>query len=257
VTGLALIRRVEHAQLSVWPGVRTAIDGSWILRLAGGHTNRANSLNILDPNDTDAAKERFDWALRLYRRAGLPLVLRVTPLTPPSVIALADAHDFRSFGETLMLTHDDPAALAASAAPAGSVEISQTPTDVFIAAVARFSGYSDAAVAGYRAILNAIADEVAFILVRDDDGTPASCLIAGLHRDVATVFSVVTDPARRRRGFARRTLAAAFDWATQARCTLFWIGVEADNDPALALYTGHGFTEAYRYHYRQQAGEAK
>ena len=34
-----------------------------------------------------------------------------------------------------------------------------------------------------------------------------------------------------------------------------WLQVEAANEPALALYGSLGFTEVYRYHYRQPPGE--
>ena len=254
---LALVRRIEDAQLSVWPGVRTAIDGSWIVRISGGHTNRANSLNILDPHDGDGARERFDWASRLYRRAGLPMVVRVTPLTPAPVVAIADAHGFARFGETLMLVHDDPVALAAASAGCGAVEVTETATEAFIDAVARFSDHSPAATDGFRAILGAMADEAAFIAARTQDSAPASCLIAALHRDVATVFAVVTDPQERRRGYARQTLEAAFRWAADGGARLFWIGVEADNAAAQALYRSYGFRETYRYHYRRAVPPAE
>ncbi|MCW2306800.1 GNAT family N-acetyltransferase [Rhodobium gokarnense] len=248
----ALVRRIEDAQLSVWPGVRTAIDGSWIVRISGGHTNRANSLNILDPHDGDGTDERLDWVFRLYRRAGLDPVVRVTPLTPAPVLARTDALGFARFGETLMLVRDAPAVPVTEAAtPAQAVEVLETATDEFLGAVARFSNQSDRERAGFWAILSAMADETVFVLARDREGMPASCLIAALHRDIATVFAVATDPAARRRGHARACLGAAFAWAAGAGATLFWIGVEVDNAPARALYEGCGFAEAYRYHYRR------
>nr|WP_244668945.1 GNAT family N-acetyltransferase [Rhodobium orientis] len=96
-----------------------------------------------------------------------------------------------------------------------------------------------------------MADEAAFVTARTQAGAPASCLIAALHRDVATVFAVVTDRKERRRGYARQTLEAAYRWAADGGARLFWIGVEADNAPAQALYRSYGFRETYRYHYRR------
>ena len=257
MTDLVLVRRIEDSQLSVWPGVCTSIDGSWIVRLAGGHTNRANSLNILDPDDDADAAIRFEWVKGIYRRAGLPLVVRVTPLTPTPIVALADAGDFERFGETLMLVHHVPVELMDASVESNAVEITAAPTDAFINAVAAFSGYSDTGTNAYRAILDAIADDTRYVMVRDETGKAVCCLIAALHRDVATVFSLITDPAERRKGYARTAMAAAFDWAAGAGARLFWIGVEAGNPGALALYRSHGFEEIYRYHYRRQSEGSK
>jgi ribosomal protein S18 acetylase RimI-like enzyme len=39
-------------------------------------------------------------------------------------------------------------------------------------------------------------------------------------------------------------------WALGRGAAFAWLQVEADNEPAIALYRSIGFAEAYRYHYR-------
>ena len=51
--GLPGVHAIEAAGLRAWPAVETMTDGSWILRAAGGHTNRANSTWCLNPADDD------------------------------------------------------------------------------------------------------------------------------------------------------------------------------------------------------------
>ena len=47
---------VETAALTAWPGLYTAYDGHWVWRAARGYSNRANSIQCLDPaDDADAA----------------------------------------------------------------------------------------------------------------------------------------------------------------------------------------------------------
>lgn len=73
---------------------------------------------------------------------------------------------------------------------------------------------------------------------------------AGLR--VASFTAIETDPAYRRRGLARAVMAALTDHALRAGATTGLLGVEADNEPALRLYEGLGFTEHHRYHYRRE-----
>jgi ribosomal protein S18 acetylase RimI-like enzyme len=40
-------------------------------------------------------------------------------------------------------------------------------------------------------------------------------------------------------------------WAGSSGAREAWLQVEADNEPAYRLYTSLGFSEVYRYHYRQ------
>ena len=40
---------VETAALTAWPGLYTAYDGHWVWRAARGYSNRANSIQCLDP----------------------------------------------------------------------------------------------------------------------------------------------------------------------------------------------------------------
>ncbi|MCW2526682.1 MAG: acetyltransferase, partial [Pseudonocardiales bacterium] len=64
------------------------------------------------------------------------------------------------------------------------------------------------------------------------------------------ISSVRVDPAFRRQGWATKLLTALSSWAgaDAQRC---YLQVEADNIGALALYSGLGFTEHHRYHYRR------
>ena len=63
---------------------------------------------------------------------------------------------------------------------------------------------------------------------------------------------MVTDPARRRRGLARRVIASLAAWARDSGATGACLQVEAGNLPARALYSGFGLAELYRYHYRRE-----
>ena len=60
----------------------------------------------------------------------------------------------------------------------------------------------------------------------------------------------------RGRGFARRAVLSALKWAHSRGARLGWLQVEADNAAAIHLYASLGFSELYRYHYRQPSKDS-
>ena len=65
---------------------------------------------------------------------------------------------------------------------------------------------------------------------------------AGIEGDWLGIHDVVVEPAYRRRGLARRVLSALLDWGAERGATTVWLHVQTDNEPAMTLYDGLGFT---------------
>jgi GNAT superfamily N-acetyltransferase len=81
------------------------------------------------------------------------------------------------------------------------------------------------------------------------DGEPVAIGGMAVEGDWAGVFGMRTLAAHRRKGLARDILEALFATARQAGASRGYLQVEADNAPAVTLYEGFGFREAYRYRY--------
>ena len=79
-----------------------------------------------------------------------------------------------------------------------------------------------------------------------EDGPRVQAVVGHSRGDAALdgswlgVHGMVTDPAYRRQGLARRVLAALAEWGAEQGATTLWLHVETDNVPAIALYEGVG-----------------
>ena len=79
-----------------------------------------------------------------------------------------------------------------------------------------------------------------------EDGPRVQAVVGHSRGDAALdgswlgVHGMVTDPAYRRQGLARRVLAALAEWGAEQGATTLWLHVETDNVPAIALYEGLG-----------------
>ena len=69
--------------------------------------------------------------------------------------------------------------------------------------------------------------------------------------DWVGLFNVFVEPSQRRKGVAAALCGYLLEQGRQWGSARAWLAVDADNAPALRLYEGLGFTEAYRYWYRE------
>jgi ribosomal protein S18 acetylase RimI-like enzyme len=73
---------------------------------------------------------------------------------------------------------------------------------------------------------------------------------------LAGFFDLAVRPDHRRRGLAARAVRAAAHWAQAQGAHWLFCQVAAANGASIALNTGLGMTEAYRYRYLVRAQDA-
>ncbi|HLY44973.1 MAG TPA: GNAT family N-acetyltransferase [Stellaceae bacterium] len=239
--------RIEETCFNAFPALRQVLFGDWLLRFAGGVSRRANSANPLSARCAESAAA-IELAERLYRAQGQKAIFRVPSLADPALDRLLAARGYASEGETCVL-HGALAGLALAADPA--VRLLSLPTPAWRRAMAALQGHTPAQAATYRGIVGAIAIPARFALLAVE-GRPAALAYGAIHRGLLCYESVVTDPGQRRRGLARRVIAALAAWARDAGADAACLQVEAGNAPARALYAGFGLADLYRYRYRRE-----
>lgn len=244
--------RVEETCLNAFPSLQQVLLGGWLLRFAPGVSRRANSINPRRPRPP-----RFETALAaaelLYPAHGLPAIFRIPSLSDPALDRALAARGYTREGETCVL-YGDLGGLAAAADAA--VELLPAPAPAWLAAMAALQGHTAAQAGTYRRIVEAIAIPARFALLAEH-GAPTALAYGAVHDRLLCYESVITDPRRRRRGLARRVIAALASWAREEGAAGACLQVEAGNTAARALYAGFGLTaELYRYHYRRAPAPA-
>ena len=242
------VRRLEAVSFRSWPAANTSYDGTWAIRLTAGHpSKRLNSVNPLDRADHCDLENRIVRAARRFQGFGRPLVFRQSPLAPPELDNIFDAAGWRRFDETRVLILD-----LAKANLAGAVN--QVPLqDVgrWIDRSIEMESFSVSVKPGLSEIIGLVQGEVGLFLSEDDDGVPLAAALAVRFGGLVGLFEIVSNPHLRRLGFGRRLLRNAMLWGRDRGARRAWLQVVSANDPANRLYESEGFTEAYRYAYRQ------
>ncbi|NYI08081.1 GNAT family N-acetyltransferase [Allostreptomyces psammosilenae] len=276
--------RVTALELQVlahrgWPAVEQwegrELPG-WTLRAAGGFTRRANSalpIGGLGPGGTPRAaappataadfRAAADALRAWYAERGLPAYVQVCGGTEDARLDAVLA-ELGWVAETPTELHTGPLAPLTGSGPGpGSGPVSgsgsgEEPAGVLLtrsvdagwAALYHRAGTLDAT---SLAVLTG-GPSVWFATVPGADGRPEAigrCVVDGAW---AGFSGIEVRPDRRRRGLARRVMAALADRARSEGAVHGWLQVEADNAPALRMYAGLGFRRHHGYHYRRAVG---
>jgi N-acetylglutamate synthase len=239
--------RVEETCRNALPALRQVWFDGWVLHFSGGLTRRANSANPLRAECRDA-EAVIAGGEALYGHHGQPTIFRLPSLIEPGIDARLAAHGYRSEGPSLVL-YGEIGALTALRDPA--VILLAQPGTQWLKAMAQLQGHTAIEAGLYRGIIDRLAVPAAFAALSDDGGV-AALGYAAHHDGLICYQSIATDPARRRRGYARRIITSLAAWGADRGATGACLEVEAGNAPARALYAALGFDELYRYHYRRQ-----
>ena len=241
-------RRLEELSLnSSAPPGQLLYDG-WLLRLAPGKAKRARSVNAVYASSRPL-DEKVAYCERLYARARLPALFRLTPFSQPASLdgELAD-RGYARFDTTAVESVAIPAEaqgsaqvmnLAAWIDAVGTMRAS--PPEHRAAHLARLEGMPLA--------MRAVAIE--------HEGEVAATGLAIVEDDCAGLFDIITRDGARRRGFARDVVASLLGAARELGARHAYLQVQSDNEPARRLYRQFGFEERYVYWYRGRLGEGQ
>jgi ribosomal protein S18 acetylase RimI-like enzyme len=257
-----LVAAIEQANVNAFPSERLHLDRTWLVRLSPGNpARRVNSLNIHDPGDGARAGERIRAARAHFARNGVPFHLRVTPLTPPEVVARADQLGWSRTGETDVWARAIPNGTDAAAEAGGGVAISDLALEAWLSAFAETGGTRPEAVtaealASLGAALSRVVGPRLALVARDPGGSALGVAMAIVDGPLVGIYDVAVAPAARRRGLGARLVRACLGRGVAHGAATAWLQVTAENAPARALYAGLGFTPVFSYHYRRPADGA-
>ncbi|OFI37889.1 GNAT family N-acetyltransferase [Arthrobacter sp. SW1] len=245
---------LEELMDLAWPAPEHEELNGWVMRSAGGVTQRANSVWPRGVADDPAAA--LNAAAMWYRLRRQPLIFQLFDDPRYAELnALLDARRFTRQSETLLMTRS---AAELPAGQGGGVEITGSPSEEWLRLWWSVDGRGGAAELEIaRRILSGCPS--LYAMVRDDDDAPAAVGRLALPAGIGVkgtarwggLYCMATSAEHRRRGFARRVLAALLTAGAGEGVQDFWLMVTAGNLGAQALYAGAGFEEQGRYLYRQ------
>ncbi len=243
---------IEAAALRAWPPEETLRLEGWLLRAAGGHTRRANSVQALiyaAGADLDRAVARTEaW----YGERDLPPCFQLTDHAAPARLdASLEQRGYARLTPVSVLVRD----LAGLDPPRGArVELDTRPTPRVMNALCD-PHWGPTARRARAELFARIRRPYSFAVVLDGVHPVAGglCVVDG---DLAGIFALRTMPPARGRGHARAVVARLAAWGRGMGARRLYLQVEDGNEPARAMLRPLGAERAYGYWYRERAAQA-
>lgn len=238
---LAAVQACEERLVNLWPAVDTVLWGDWVVRFANGYSGRANSASAIRAGATLSDGE-ITAIVALYRAAGLPASIRVTPLAPPDLADRLEAAGWRLRTTSIgMIGHT-----SAHRRPDPAVQITPAPTRQWLDGVSGWQDASKRNPAHLAAIVGRIRLPVGFATLSENN-VPLAYGMVALDRGMAEIGSIIVSPDARGKGFGRRLVTHMIGWAATAGASRVFLQVEGSNQTARSLYRSLGFDDVYAY----------
>lgn len=246
MASLPAVRRFEAAGFRAWPAEIVEYDGSWQRRLTPGHpTRRPNCVVPLDPGDIRDIGGRIMRAEERYAAAGVPLVVKETPLCPVEVVEWLKAQGWAPEAEASVQT----APLGDQTLAGGMDIIPSHDVALFVEACREVEGNGRTPPEAMQRLFAALEPEAGMFISSDSHAKPQAVTLCVHDGNLAGLQQVAVAAGQRRKGLGFAITAAALRWARLRGATTAWLQVEVANEPAQALYRKFGFSEIYRYRY--------
>jgi ribosomal protein S18 acetylase RimI-like enzyme len=250
---LPMVRRLEAVGFRAWPAASVAYDGSWQIRLTGGHpSKRLNCVVPLDPSDHRDLDLRLQKAAKRFDSYGRKLILRETPLIPQPLIAHMQADGWSPFETVEVMAVD----LTELALPDTMDHLPSHDIGRFIDASIALDKEDSSLKPAMAEILSSIKPPTGFFIKEVPMEGAVAVALCVQDNDLAGILSFAVAAEQRRQGVGTEILSAALRWARLSGARNAWLQVVSTNKPALALYRKFGFRPVYQYRYWQKSRSA-
>lgn len=243
-----LLSQIEDAGLNASaPPQQLWMDG-WLVRLCPGKAKRARCINALATGQQPVT-EKLARAQACYDAAGLPLVIRVTPFSQPAGLDDQLAlHGLEAFDDTVVMVTELANLSAAAPIPQG-LQLAPAGPDDYARIVGTLRGSPpDQQHAHAQRLASSPVPYQGWVLRRDGEVLAGAQLAR--EGDCVGLYDVITAAPARNQGLSRALCGALLQQAATQGARVAYLQVDADNEPARALYRRLGFGDGYQYHYR-------
>ncbi len=237
------IKRIEEMSMNAHPSLNTVYYDGWYLRFAGGYTNRANSVNILN-SSMFSFTDKIRYCEDRYTRQNLPTVFKITPLSLDLDRVLAESN-YSIVTKTNIMVMDIPQMNTNRLSSVVTSHINENWQSNYF----RLNGLSDVSIAWAKKIHSNIMNQTLCATLCYHDEIVA-CGLCVIENDYAGLYDIIVCEQHRCKGYGRDICASLISKAATYGAKKAYLQVVDSNTNAKELYKKLGFVDKYQYWYR-------
>jgi len=242
---MSKIRMLEEISLNMWPAVDSRFRDGWIMRYAGGYTNRANSVYPLYET-FEALNYKIEEVKNFYTSKGLPPMFKLTSVSrPASLDNVLGELGFEEKDRALVMTKviaDQPRDLS-------DLDVLSSPEGKWLELFFSLNKRARENQVWARRLLTLLPPKSMFVLLKKK-GMFVGCGFAVIQSDFMGLFGIAVRETERRKGYGREITEKLLEVGRKRGAKIAYLQVDEQNRNAIALYSKIGFHEEYQYWYR-------
>jgi ribosomal protein S18 acetylase RimI-like enzyme len=239
------VRRLEQMAFLTLPAMEEERYDGWVLRWAKHGPRRTNSANLIALSSLPI-EEKIGYCEDWFGAHESPPIFRLTPLAEPLLDGALHERGYLKTSPTDVMT-----APIGSFRADDSVVVTAEPSAAWLRAVEGKSAVAPEVIDRLAARLTRGAGQRRFASIGPAD-SPAAVGMGIDFDGYTTIYNMHTQPAARRRGYARAILETLLFHGATAGSRRAFLQVTQANDAAQRLYRSAEFSPIYSYSYRQR-----
>ncbi len=240
------MRFLEELSMNALPSLQTVIYDGWVIKLADGFTNRANSINPIYKS-FENINEKIEKCETIFKSRNLRTTYKITPFVyPDNLDKLLEIRGYETIRESSVQTSD-------------LSNITKPNIESFITEFY----YNDTWYDGYckinqldnnnrkiykKMMRNVIHYSFYTSLVKNEE--VIACGRGVVENDYFGLYDIAVKEEYRNCGYGTQLLRKMLIIGKEQGAKKVYLQVMLNNNPAFNLYRKVGFKEAYKYHYR-------
>lgn len=249
------IQKIEELSMNALPSIQTMFHEGWIIRMANGHTRRANSINPLynvdGSDDLEKRIKKIAYCERILHDEKIDIVYKITSNEEMQRLDLALKDSGYRFDDLTSVQVADLTELSLQTNNRNSLMISDCLTDDWLNHVCAFNNISLENRETHQRMLKLIIPKVHYFTLKSKETNEVvACGMGVLDRGYLGLFDIVTNQNYRKQGFGLEIVSRILKWGIENGAKKAYLQVMLNNYPALKLYERLGFEEGYTYWYR-------
>jgi len=239
---------IEELAMGAWPAIKTCFYDGWVIRLANGYCNRANSINMIYPSKIKM-EEKLNYCDEIFMRHNLPVAYKIAGCDEHKAIEQKlDELRYQKINETAVQVCDIS---AISKANYEGIIIRDEFDNQWKDSVIDFNRIEEKHIATFKKIIDSIAMEK-IVVRKETGGKIAGCGYGVIGSGYVGVFDIVVNEKHRGKGYGREIVETIMSEAGKRGVRKSFLQVMINNPIAMKLYEKMGYRELYRYWYRKK-----
>lgn len=246
-----MINQIEQRSMSAWPALRSYEYDGWVLRLSGGYTKRANSINPLTSIEEGKIpiETKITYCKELFEKEGLPVVYKLTNSSQNNLLdeCLQDKGYQKIDTTSVRVLNLDSLSFEHN----NEVIIEKDLSDRWLKGYVKSNHISEEIAQNLlEPMLNKIVGKTIYVSIMVG-GQAVAFGYGVVDQGYVGLFDILVDKQFRGLGHSKKIMNTILSQAKDLGADKAYLQVVVGNHIAESLYHKLGFREVYQYWYRK------